>query len=159
MAFDERRRLSFPFADRPKIWGGSMIVRRSTVDQVGRFNVGLGRTATRLHSGDEADLVRRALQAGLVVVYDPAVLVHHHVPRERMRRSYFWRWIYGYGEGRVHTLSRPTGRPLFGLPRWMYPRLLRQGLRLAAAPFSLRRQIDFFWELGLFVGWYKRFKA
>jgi glycosyltransferase involved in cell wall biosynthesis len=159
MASDERRRVTLPFADRPKIWGGNMIFRRSTVERVGPFKVGLGRTATRLFSGDETELIRRVLEAGLVVVYDPAILVHHHVPRERMRRSYFWRWVYGYAEGKVNTLPELSGRPLFGLPRWMYPRLLRHGLHLAAAPSSLRRQIDFAWELGLFVGWYKRARA
>jgi glycosyltransferase involved in cell wall biosynthesis len=159
MATDEHRRLTLPFADRPKIWGGSMILRRSAVDRVGPFNVRVGRTAARLFSGDESDLIRRVLEAGLLVVYDPAIVVHHYVPRDRMRRTYFWRWIYGYAEGKVNSLPRPSGRPLFGLPRWMYPRLLRHGVRLAAAPVSLRRQIDFFWELGLFVGWYKRTKA
>jgi glycosyltransferase involved in cell wall biosynthesis len=159
MATDEHRRLTLPFADRPKIWGGNMILRRSTVDRVGRFREGIGRTATRLFSGDETDLIRRVLEAGLLVVYDPAILVHHYVPRARMRRTYFWRWVFGYAEGKVNVLPKPPGRSILGLPRWMYPRLVRHGFRLAAAPRSLRRQIDFFWELGLFVGWYKRARA
>jgi glycosyltransferase involved in cell wall biosynthesis len=160
MATNERRRLTLPFTARPKIWGGNMIFRRSVIDRVGDFNVTRGRTATRLFSGDETDLIRRVLEAGLVVVYDPAILVHHWVPRERMRRRYFWRWVFGYAEGKaVNGPPRPAGVSVFGLPRWMYPRLLRHGLRVVVAPRSLRRQIDFFWELGLFVGWYKRARA
>jgi hypothetical protein len=82
------------------------------------------------------------------------------VPRDRMRRRYFWRWVFGYAEGKVlNGPARPVEPTLFGLPRWMFPRLLRHGLRLAMAPPSLRRQIDFSWELGLFVGWYKRARA
>ena len=157
MAVSERRRLTYPFADRTRIWGGSMIVRRATLDRVGVFNVSLGRTGTRLLQGEESDLIRRVLQAGLVVVYDPAILVYHWVPRERMRRRYFWRWVFGYAEGKaINGPPRPAGRSLLGLPLWMYRSLLRQGLRLAGSPLSLRRQIDFFWELGLMVGWHKR---
>lgn len=157
MTVNERRRITYPFADRPRIWGGSMIVRRSTLDRVGVFNVSLGRTGTRLLQGEESDLIRRVLQAGLVVVYDPAIRVHHWVPRERMRRRYFWRWVFGYAEGKaLNGPPRPAGPSLLGLPRWMYRGLLRHGLRMVAAPRSLRRQIDFFWELGLFVGSYKR---
>jgi len=157
MAMSERRRLTYPFADRPRIWGGSMMVRRSTLDRVGVFNVSLGRIGAGLRHGEESDLIRRVLQAGLVVVYDPAILVYHWVPRERMRRRYFWRWVFGYAEGKAfYGGPRPAGASRLGFPRWMYRSLLRQGLRLAGAPLSLRRQIDFFWELGLMVGWHKR---
>ncbi|HEU5192060.1 MAG TPA: glycosyltransferase [Methylomirabilota bacterium] len=156
MAVETSKRLSLPFRDRPKIWGGNMIFRRSTVDRVGAFSVDVGRTSERLFSGDESDFIRRVLEAGGVVFYDPAIFVRHYVPRERMRQSYFWRWIYGYAQGRVAFLPEPTGRRLFGLPRWMYPRLAHHGLQFAMAPRSLRRQIDFFWELGLFMGWYRR---
>ena len=157
MAMSERRRLSYPFADRPRIWGGSMIVRRSTLERVGVFDVTRGRIGTRLLHGEESDLIRRVLQAGLVVVYDPAILVYHWVPRERMQRRYLWRWVFGYAEGKAFSGSpRPAGPSRLGLPRWMYRSLLRQGLRLAGAPLSLRRQIDFFWQLGLMVGWHKR---
>jgi glycosyltransferase involved in cell wall biosynthesis len=159
MAWDSPARIRLPFADRPKIWGGNLIVRRSSSDRVGGFNAEVGRTSTRLFSGDESDFIRRILEGAGVVVYDPAIVVHHYVPRERMRRRYFWRWIYGYAQGRVRFLSVPTGPPLFRVPRWMYLRLLRHGLGLLTAPRSLRRQIDFFWELGLFVGWYKRLKT
>jgi glycosyltransferase involved in cell wall biosynthesis len=156
MAWDAPARLGLPFAPRPKIWGGNLIVRRSSADRVGGFNAQVGRTSARLFSGDESDFIRRMLERAGVVVYDPTIVVHHYVPRERMRRRYFWRWIYGYAEGRVRFLPVPKGHPLFGVPRWMYTRLARHGLHLLAAPRSLRRQIDFFWELGLFVGWYKR---
>jgi glucosyl-dolichyl phosphate glucuronosyltransferase len=159
MTSEECRPLGLPFADRPRIWGGNMVLRRATIDRVGTFNAGVGRTATRLFSGEETDLIRRVLVGGGRVVYDPAILVHHFVPRGRMRRSYFCRWVFGYAEGKVQVLPALAGRPIAGLPRWMYSRLLRHGLRLAMRPFSLRRQVDFSWELGLFVGWYKRLRV
>lgn len=159
MAWDAPARIRLPYADRPKIWGGNLIVRRSSADRVGGFDARVGRTSRRLFSGDESDFIRRILEGSGVVYYDPAIVVHHYVPRERMRRRYFWRWIYGYAEGRVRFLSVPTGHRVFGVPRWMYARLVRHGFRLLAAPRSLRRQIDFFWELGLFVGWHKRLRT
>ncbi len=163
MTANERVRLAYPFPARPRIWGGSIMVRRTTLDRVGAFNVGLGRTATRLFQGEgggeESDLIRRVIEAGLVVVYAPTILVHHWVPRERMRRRYFWRWVFGYAEGRANVLPKGPGRSFLGAPRWMYPRLFGHAVRLAATPASLRRQIDLSWELGLFVGWYKRARA
>lgn len=156
MVWDAPARLGLPFAPRPKIWGGNLIVRRSSADRVGGFDPQVGRTSARLFSGDESEFIRRILEGGGTVVYDPAIMVRHYVPRERMRRRYFCRWIYGYAEGRVRFQPLPAGKPLFGVPRWMYGRVLRHGARLLAAPRSLRRQIDFFWELGLLAGWYKR---
>ena len=47
------------------------------------------------------------LHAGCRGVYEPAALVSHWVPRERLQRSYVRRWLYQNGRdvSRLETTS------------------------------------------------------
>jgi len=156
MTYADRQRLVLPFAPVPRIWGANFVLRRRVVETVGLFDVNRGHVGTKLSGGDETDYIRRAIEQGLVAVYDPALSVHHLVPRDRMRRGYFRRWVYDYSEGKAATEPLPAGAPLFGAPRWMYRRALRDVARLLVAPRSLSRQLAVCWVLGQLNGYRKR---
>src|SRR5690606_1528919 len=56
----------------------SMFFRRALFAEIGRFDVRLGvGSSTGLHSGEEADMLLRALDAGFAPHYTPDLCVHH----------------------------------------------------------------------------------
>ncbi len=76
----------------------NMFLRRSLFEDLGGFRVGFGKTKGR--SGvEETDLCLRANQRwpDRIWLYDPAVLVHHRVPEDRLRLSYFIARCYDEG--------------------------------------------------------------
>ena len=159
MTFPEPRWLTLPFALRPKIWGGNMIFRRSVFETVGGFDVARGRTAAKLYGGEETDIMRRAIEAGFTVFYDPAITVYHHVGRERMRPGYFRRWVFDFSEGKALLDPGASGATILGAPRWMYRNVAREVARLLAAPTSLKRQLSVCWILGRMNGYRKLQRA
>ena len=88
--------------------GGNMAVRNSWNQTIGGFNVQFGRVGTNLASGDEVEFADRLRRHGAVMVYDPQMIIYHHVPESRMTREFFLqRW---YWEGRsVSAWQRVRG--------------------------------------------------
>src|SRR4029077_19149077 len=87
--------------------GAAMSFRASVFDQVGLFHGGLGpnmSTPAPHGGGEDTELGIRTLQAnpGCSLIHVPGARVHHHVPEERTRFSYFLRrcWL----EGRAKAL-------------------------------------------------------
>ena len=118
--FEERRRVPL---------GANMAARRTLFDRIGLFSGRLGRTGQRLLGQEVPELLGRARAAGARGLYVPAMIVDHHVPASRLRKSYFRRWWYGKGISRAELdrlqplnelgvdLSR--AKQLFGVPRFM----------------------------------------
>jgi glycosyltransferase involved in cell wall biosynthesis len=76
----------------------NMFVRHSLFDELGGFRAGFGKTKGR--SGvEETDLCLRGNQRwpDRIWLYDPAVLVRHRVPEDRLRLGYFIARCYDEG--------------------------------------------------------------
>jgi len=69
----------------------NLSVRKDLALQAGGFNPRLGRRAGSLCSGEEVDFLRRIRALGGVAVYQPAAVVGHLVPPERLRMRWFLR--------------------------------------------------------------------
>jgi cellulose synthase/poly-beta-1,6-N-acetylglucosamine synthase-like glycosyltransferase len=77
-------------------WGCNMAFRRSAFERVGLFDLRTGRRRGMLRGSEEAEFGRRLLSAmpGSKIIHDPAVIVHHRVPKRRatlsrvLRRSF-----------------------------------------------------------------------
>lgn len=71
--------------------GATMAFRKEVFEQVGGFNLGLGRVRTTPLGCEETELAIRARQAfpGSSLVHAPAAHVEHLVPVERMSWGYF----------------------------------------------------------------------
>lgn len=81
----------------------SVFLRRHVVEEVGGFDETLGVGADTLWgSGEETDLLLRALEAGFRLYYDPEIIVHHpSSPRTYDVVSRSRAYQYGMGMGRV----------------------------------------------------------
>jgi GT2 family glycosyltransferase len=113
----------------------AIFLRRQVLDVIGGFDERLGvGAATPFQSGEEADLLLRALGAGRSLVYFPEILVHHDQIDEVANAAYFERarkygrgfgallrkQEFGIGELAYRTL-RPFARALLSLAclRWI----------------------------------------
>lgn len=74
--------------------GGNISVRRCAFARVGGFSTNLGPQGHNLMGGEDIDFVKRALQAGARILYDPAIRQKHAVEAERMATPYMMRKSY-----------------------------------------------------------------
>lgn len=105
--------LGLPTVSRPvrNLIGANMSFRRSAFEHVGGFVEGMGRIGTRPLGCEETEFSIRLTQARpeVILLFDPAAEVEHHVPRQRGSLRYFTRrcWSEGLSKSEV---SRRVGR-------------------------------------------------
>lgn len=86
----------------------TLFLRRSAVVAVGGFDETMGAGSDQGYgSGEASDLILRMLAAGDAVEYDPALVVHHHEPRDALPPDYAGKMAaYGAGFGRLFADHR-----------------------------------------------------
>lgn len=86
-------------------------IRRSFLEQIGGFDLNLGRVGKKLLSNEELYVTELALKKGWQVAYLPDALVAHNVAPERIDPSWFLRrsWWQGISEYYREKLANRTG--------------------------------------------------
>lgn len=86
-------------------------VRREFLEQVGGFDLKLGRIGKNLLSNEELQMTEKALERGWQVAYLPEALVAHHVAPERLRQQWFFQrsWWQGISECYREQLADRAG--------------------------------------------------
>lgn len=109
------------------LMGGNAVVRRSVFGYVGLYSTKLGRSGKGLLSEEDADFYRRLCAANLRGVYVPDLIIYHHVPSDRLTRTYHRRWCYwrGASQGIAAREQKEPVRYLLGIPRYRIGRALR----------------------------------
>lgn len=116
------------------VLGANMAVRRSVFDVVGGFATHLGKLRGTLLSGEDHELCLRVQRAGFVAVYVPGAVVHHWVPAERARATYFLHWFYWSGiTNAIMEAEGARARSLVGLPTYLIKRAIVAVLRTLKA--------------------------
>lgn len=99
--------------DRPGLTprGLNYSIRRSFLEQIGGFDVNLGRVGKSLLSNEELHMTELALKRGWQVVYLPDAHVAHNVAPERLNRAWFLSrgWWQGISECYREQLSGRAG--------------------------------------------------
>jgi GT2 family glycosyltransferase len=103
-------------------YGLNMAFKRVVFQQIGLFNVNLGRKKKNLLSDEEKDIFWRINQTGLKVIYAPNALLYHRIPAERTNQE----WVLGryYWQGISDVAFKQTTAPLSRFT------LLREALRV-----------------------------
>lgn len=143
------------------ISGGNVALRRSVLEQVGRFyHPELGKTADTFAMGEDSELFLRLRHAGARGLYEPEMKVSHLVPRERLTKRYFRAWHRGYGAS-VALLDQLHPQPVSyfcGVPRFMLRQTVEALPKMLAArwrgdlPGSFAQELHFWFMLGFLQG-------
>jgi len=86
-------------------------IRRTFLEEIGGFDLNLGRVGKNLLSNEELHMTERALKLGWQVAYLPDALVAHNVSPERLQRAWFFSrgWWQGISECYREQLSGQAG--------------------------------------------------
>ena len=75
--------------------GGNIIVNKKVIDKVGRFSTRkLGPTGHNLAGGEDHDFIKRALDHGYRILYNPKLRQFHQLEHERMEFAYMMKKSY-----------------------------------------------------------------
>jgi hypothetical protein len=109
------------------LMGGNAVLTRAVLTRVGPYKTWLGRTARGLLTGEDEELYERLLAEGARGMYLPALIIHHHIPPERLTKRYFRRWCFwrGVSLGLLHRTRKQPCAYLLGIPRWQHRQALR----------------------------------
>lgn len=101
------------YIERPNLTprGLNYAIRRCFWEEIGGFDVNLGRVGKNLLSNEELHVTEMALKGGWQVAYLPDAVVGHNVAPERIRRSWFLRrgWWQGISECYREQLAGEAG--------------------------------------------------
>lgn len=124
-AFNPSPEAVFVNLDWPSLPAGANLAARAEVfRRHGGFREDLSDGTIPLCEDNE--LIQRVLRNSGRVLYAPDVVVHHHVPPERLTRRYVRRWwmIGGMASSRMCLDEGPGVPKILGIPRWMYRQAL-----------------------------------
>lgn len=86
--------------------GGNAAYRRSVFDEVGLFDVELGRKGSSLIGAEEKDLFDKMTSRGMKFHYLPTAILYHLIPPHKLTDDYFRRLTHGIGQSeRYRTLQ------------------------------------------------------
>jgi glucosyl-dolichyl phosphate glucuronosyltransferase len=106
-------------------FGTNMAFRREVFSRYGDFRRDLGpRPGSEIRSED-TEFGMRLLRAGERLWYEPAAVVHHAVPHERVKQAYFLKWWYGKGRADVREgcFLNEEHLSVFGIPLVLFRRI------------------------------------
>lgn len=126
------------YVDRPGLTprGLNYSIRREFLEQIGGFDLNLGRVGKNLLSNEELHMTSLALQAGWHVAYLPDALVAHHVAPERVNQSWFLNrgWWQGISECYREQIAGEAGVGQFRRGGERLVRGLYKALKFVADP-------------------------
>ena len=104
---------SVVYIDQPGLTprGLNYSIRRTFLEQIGGFDINLGRVGNKLLSNEELYTTELALKQGWLVAYLPEALVAHNVAPERVKPSWFIErgWWQGVSECYREQLTGKAG--------------------------------------------------
>ena len=105
--------------------GGNAVMRRSLLERAGLYR-------TDLSGHHDLDMFRRFMAVGARGRYIPDLIIYHHIPPERLEKSYFRRWIWkaGVSYARIRP-DREARRTIAGIPLYVFKRMGQSMIRSA----------------------------
>jgi glucosyl-dolichyl phosphate glucuronosyltransferase len=143
-------------------FGGNMAFAKSVFEKIGTFDPNLGRQGRKLVGGEEIDLFRRFLAAGLCAYYQPIAVVHHIIASNRLKKSYFRQLHYQEGRLRGDSLNTLGGKTIVGVPLFLFSQFGRSVSKLIQTVWrdgmhrSLRSEMNVWYFLGLMIAHVER---
>ncbi|MBA3440423.1 MAG: glycosyltransferase family 2 protein [Pyrinomonadaceae bacterium] len=109
------------------LMGGNAVLTRAILEKVGPYSTALGPVGDRFLAGEDDDMYRRLLAVGAHGLYLPDLIIYHHIPPERLTKSYYRHWCFwcGVSLGLIDRERPQQVVYLAGVPRYLYGRAAR----------------------------------
>lgn len=120
--------------------GGNAAYRKSVFDEVGLFNVELGRKGNSLIGAEEKDLFDKMTSRGMKFYYLPNAILYHLIPPKKLTQDYFDRLTYGIGVSERYR-TQQIGRKKY-LNRLLKEAVKWGGTMVLWAGFALKGQFS-----------------
>jgi glucosyl-dolichyl phosphate glucuronosyltransferase len=120
------------------LMGGNAVLKREILNRVGLYMTSVSRKGKKLLAGEDEEMYQRLLKANAKGLYLPHLRIFHHIPAERLTKSYFRRWCFwrGVSSGVLDRQQPADVRYLFGVPRYLYGAAARGMLSNVVGVFS-----------------------
>jgi glycosyltransferase involved in cell wall biosynthesis len=129
-------------------FGGNVAYRKEMFEKYGLYRTDLGRCGESMLSDEDMEFSRRIIAGGERLWYEPSAVVYHAVPKERLRKSFFLRFLYDQGRSQIRATGSKPG--VFGIPRWCFsiPAIVLKSLipRLMGWLFTLDPKRSFYFK-------------
>lgn len=86
-------------------FGANMAFRRAMFEKYGAFRTDLGPPPSETR-GEDTEFCQRLLAAGEPLRYEPSAVVHHAIPRNRLKKEYFLAWWFGHGRAVIRLKGK-----------------------------------------------------
>jgi GT2 family glycosyltransferase len=122
-------------------FGNNMAFRREVFEQYGTFRVDIGRRPGTILGSEDSEFGERLLAAGERLRYEPAAVLYHAVPTQRVTKKYFLAWWHDKTRSDIRAFGMPCSRrwQVAGIPLPLFRRLLRWSLQWIFTPGTSRR--------------------
>lgn len=127
------------YLDSPVVWGANFAIKSDTFEKYGGFDTNLGRIPGRLFAGEETEFVRRILNKGEKILYDPNAVVYHYIPSHKISKRYFRKWKYDQGVLRASLRGHSNNNNYLGIPYHPTAYLVKNALLFL-------KDIRYFWQ-------------
>lgn len=132
--------------------GGNAAYRKEVFEEVGLYNVELGRKGGNLGCGEEKDIFAKMKAAGMRFVYTPGSILYHSIPAYKLEKDYFDRVTCGIGiseRKRTLAISRKeyAVRLAKELVKWAGTLVLSLGFLLRLKPQCSGKLLRFRWNV------------
>ena len=89
-------------------YGTNMAYRKEMFEKYGPFRTDMGPSADPdiPRPNEDTEFGRRLMAAGERLRYEPAAIVYHPVPKNRIRKDYFLTWWFDYGRASIREVGR-----------------------------------------------------
>jgi glucosyl-dolichyl phosphate glucuronosyltransferase len=129
-------------------YGANMAFRKSMFAKYGGFRADLGPRPGSAIRNEDTEFGRRLFSGGERLYYEPAAVVYHPVPQERIQKKYFLGWWFDYGRAEICEIGRKPGicgvsRRFFSIPKLFGTVLVMRAIRWSV---TLNPQRRFFWK-------------
>jgi glucosyl-dolichyl phosphate glucuronosyltransferase len=151
-----------PLTDAP--FGTNMAFHRRIFEKYGTFRTDLGPGPNgKIRNNEDTEFGRRLLSAGEQLKYEPAAVVHHPVPQDRLTRGYFLTWWFNKGRADIREagVASDTKWLVSGIPLYLFRRVAVGTLRWMATLNPSRRfsrKLAVWLAAGMMVESYRRSK-
>jgi glucosyl-dolichyl phosphate glucuronosyltransferase len=119
------------------LMGGNAVLTRQILSKVGPYPTTLGRTRSRLLSGEDDEMYQRLRTVGARGKCLPHLVIYHYIPPERLTKRYHRSWCFWHGVS-MAVVDRDRRQPVpyvAGIPRYLFGQAARRLWRVATARF------------------------